>query len=103
MAKKKLLRLTESDLKNMIKESVQKVLNEGHWNGQSYDHWEKLRELLGDDGFIDSLWNYLNGDQIDDFIEYTSRMNDCKEEIYGSEDEEYEDEEEDEEEEIPLF
>ena len=44
---KKLIRLTENDLKEIVKESVNKILNEGKL-GSAYENLENAYELLQD-------------------------------------------------------
>ena len=44
---KKLIRLTENDLKEIVKESVNKILNEGKL-GSAYENLENASELLRD-------------------------------------------------------
>lgn len=83
--KKKTVKLTETDLRKMISESVRKAINEGHWNGSVYDKWEEIRNAVGDDTFISELYNYMDGDEIEGFIETISRNYD----LDYNEDEEY--------------
>lgn len=65
---KKTIKLTESELKNIVRESLKKTINEGHWNSEVYDKWEQVREAVGDDTMLQELYNYLSSDQIEDFI-----------------------------------
>ena len=58
----------ESKLENIVRESLRKTINEGHWNSEFYDKWEQVRELVGDDTMLQELYNYLSGDEIEDFI-----------------------------------
>ena len=76
------IRLTESDLRNIVKESVKKVIREGHWDSNVWDEFQSLREKLGDDTLISELYEYLDGDTIDDFIETTKRNYDLDNEDY---------------------
>ena len=79
---KKLIRLTESDLHNIVMESVNRILKEGHvsnegngmvggYYGSSYGNcytyfpWESIPEVLSKDGLIpkdseDELYDYLS-------------------------------------------
>ena len=52
----------------MISESVKRVLKEGHWDSNVYDIWEKVREMVGDDTMLSELYNYMSGDDIQDFL-----------------------------------
>ena len=67
------IRLTDSRLKNIIRESVRKIVNEGSINNNAYDMWCEIREMLGDDTFISEVWNYMNSDDIEGFIEHIDR------------------------------
>lgn len=58
----------ESKLENIVRESLRKTINEGHWDSEVYDKWEQVREAVGDDTMIRELYNYLSSDQIEDFI-----------------------------------
>lgn len=70
---KKLIRLTESDLHRIVKESVKRTLKEGHYSSDSAQKWDQVREMVGDDAMIQELWNYLDADSIDDFIKHMDR------------------------------
>lgn len=71
--KKNTIKLTESQFQKLIKESVNSLLNEGHWDSSVYDEFEKVREAVGDDTLISELYNWLDGDSIEDFIEHMNR------------------------------
>lgn len=58
----------ESKLENIVRESLRKTVNEGHWNSEIYDKWEQVREAVGDDTMLQELYHYLSSDQIEDFI-----------------------------------
>jgi hypothetical protein len=70
---KKTIKLTESELENIIMESLRKTINEGHWNSDYYDKFEEIRELVGDDTMIQELYNSMSSDQIENFIEKMNR------------------------------
>lgn len=59
---------TDAKLESIVRESVRRTLNENHWNPDVYDRWMEVRELIGDDTMIQELYNYLSGDQIEDFL-----------------------------------
>lgn len=69
-------KLTESQLRNIIKESVKGILKEGHWNSAVYDEFSELREMLGDDTLISEMYNWMDGDSIEQFIKRTKQMYD---------------------------
>lgn len=70
---KKVVRLTEQDLHRIVKESVKRMLKEGHYSSDSAQKWDQVRGMVGDDAMIQELWNYLDADIIDDFIKHMDR------------------------------
>jgi len=103
---KKIVRLTEQDLHRIVKRSVNKILKEsssrrrkplreGHSNSQWLERWNNLIDILTPQGMLSELWNCLNSDQIEEYIEWIARNNDLENEIGLNEyDEEIDDEEE---------
>ena len=69
-------KLTKSRLQKIINENIKKVLKEGHWNSDVYDEFSELREALGDDTLISELYNWMDGSEIEEFIQNTKRMYD---------------------------
>lgn len=69
-------KLTKSHLQKIINENIKRVLKEGHWNSDVYDEFSELREALGDDTLISELYNWMDGDEIEGFIQNTKRMYD---------------------------
>lgn len=76
MKNKKIIRLAESDLHNIIKKSVGKIIRENHNDASDIDEFNQLRELLGDDIIISELVYYMSGDEFEDFIKHIKRYND---------------------------
>lgn len=68
--------MTESQLRNIIKESVKGVLKEGHWNSEVYDEFSELREMLGDGTIISEMYNWMDAYSIEKFIQHTKQMYD---------------------------
>lgn len=58
----------EPKLENIVRESLRKTINEGHWDSKVADDWAYVRETVGDDTMLSELYNYLSGDQIEDFL-----------------------------------
>ena len=82
--KKNKVKLTENGLKKIINESVKRILKEGHWNRDVYSEFSELRETLGDDTLISELYNWMDGDEIEEFIQNTKRMYDLDEADYDT-------------------
>ena len=74
--KKNKVKLTEDGLKKIINESIKRVLKEGHWNSDVYREFSELREILGDDTLINEMYDWMDGDEIEEFIQNTKRMHD---------------------------
>lgn len=91
---KRTIRLNESKLRHIIMEQVKKAIYEGSASKDVYDKWETIKEMMGADRMLDEVWNFLSGDDIEDFIEHVNRYYD----IFPEEDEEEEDEDYDEDE-----
>lgn len=77
-------KLTKSHLQKIINENIKRVLKEGHWNSDVYDEFSELREILGDDTLISELYNWMDGNEIEEFIQNTKRMYDLDEENYDT-------------------
>ena len=74
--KNKVIKLTEADLRNIIKKSVNKIINEGTTNTEYAKKWEALQKAIETYKILDAVYNYLNEDQIADFIDYMERYHD---------------------------
>ena len=77
-------KLTKSHLQKIINENIKRVLKEGHWNNDVYSEFSELRETLGDDTLISELYNWMDGNEIEEFIQNTKRMYDLDEEDYDT-------------------
>lgn len=85
------IKITENKLKQIISESVKRILKEGSSFKEDYVNWERVKECLGCEGMLSELYNYLSGDQIREFIEGVDReydLNIYTEEGYDEYDEE---------------
>ena len=69
-------------MKQIISESVKRILKEGSSFKEDYDNWERVKEHLGCEGMLSELYNYLSCDQISNFINAVDReyeLNICTE------------------------
>ena len=46
------IKITENKLKQIISESVKRILKEGSNLGEDYDNWERVKECLGCEGML---------------------------------------------------
>ena len=68
---KKQIRLTESDLRNIIGKSVMKILNEGSTSDTGVPTaWDNLKEMIGADAMIDAIWNYADSDTLQKYVDW---------------------------------
>ena len=83
---KKIIRLTESELKNLVKESVTKILNEGTTEQQLYNAWDTIMASMGAENMLMAIYNYMPSDEIAEIVRLLQRDYD----INDIEDAEYE-------------
>lgn len=83
---KKIIRLTESELKNLVKESVTKILNEGTTDQQLYNAWDTIMASMGAENMLMAIYNYMPSDEIAEIVRLLQRDYD----INDIEDAEYE-------------
>ena len=83
---KKIFRLTETELRNLIKESVNRVLNEGTTDQAMFNSWDAIKGQMGADAMLDAIYNYMNADEIGEIIRLLKRDYD----VNDVEDAEYE-------------
>lgn len=76
---KKTIKLSRKELTDYITESVRRIIKEGTNDPELYNEWERLRETMGDAQMLDELFEYLNADQIQDFVETTKGLYDVDE------------------------
>lgn len=82
------IKLSESKLRTIVRNSVRKVMNEGSTDQQLYNQWLDIKEQIGAEAFLDVIWNCLNSDQISSIIklaiknEYISNPDENNEEEF---------------------
>jgi len=76
---KKLIRLTESDLHKIVKESTKKILKEITMNKNIIKKWGRIEQALGSDGMVSELFQYLDADTIADFVNTIENTYDIEE------------------------
>ena len=83
---KKIFRLTESELRGLIRESVNRVLNEGTTDQNMFNQWDDIKEQIGAEAMLDAIYNYMSSDEIAEIVRLIKRDYD----INDVEDAEYE-------------
>ena len=90
---KKTIRLTESDLHKIIKNTVKRVLKESESIGMDEDllaRFDALKENLGADAFCDELMRKMGQDLLKQILPQIEREWEMKSEQYLNSDEDYE-------------
>ena len=63
-----IVKLNKADLRKIVSESVKQILKEGNANHDVYVEFEGVRSALGDDTIISEMYNWMDGDEIEEFI-----------------------------------
>lgn len=74
--RKRRMRLSESKLHRIVRDTVRGVLREGTTNNVIASQWDDMEEWLGSHEMCDAIFHALNEDQIIDILEYLSRTYD---------------------------
>lgn len=67
---KRRIRLTEGQLRNIIRSNVKRALNEGSTDQTLYNKWLDIIDNVGAEAFLDNIWNWLSSDQLEQIVEY---------------------------------
>lgn len=70
---KRRIRLTEGQLRNIIRSNVKRALNEGSTDNSLYNKWMDIIENVGAEAFLDNIWNWLSSDQLEQIVEYAAQ------------------------------
>lgn len=70
---KRRIRLTEGQLRNIIRSNVKRALNEGSTDNSLYNKWLDIIENVGAEAFLDNIWNWLSSDQLEQIVEYAAQ------------------------------
>ena len=64
------MRITESKLKNIIKEELKKHLYEGTSETNVIKRWDRIIDSIGEKEFLSAIFEYLPDIQIKEIIDY---------------------------------
>ena len=70
----KRIRLTEGDLHRIVKESVNKIIKEGTTDRDVQSMWDEAQEMMGAESMLEALYDYLDSDTIEDFVQVLIRL-----------------------------
>ena len=82
---KKIFRITESELKNLVKESVKRVIKEGTTDQQLYSTWDNIAAAIGPENMLMAIYNYMPSDEIAEMVRLLKRdydVNDIEDAAY---------------------
>lgn len=57
----------------MINETVKEVINEATWKKSIDNKWAQAEQIMGAESMLNALYNFLDGDTIEEFIEVLER------------------------------
>lgn len=90
------IRLNENTLKQIVAESVKRILKESlTTNDPNINKWYEAQQIMGAENMLEALFVYLDADTIRDFIDILDReyeiwgYNDVEDEDYENENEDY--------------
>ena len=58
--RKRTMRLSESKLRRIVRDTVRGVLREDSTNDEVSYKWDKVEELLGSHKMLENIWRYLS-------------------------------------------
>lgn len=70
----KRIRLTEGDLHRIVKESVNRIIKEGTTDRDVQSMWDEAQEMMGAESMLEALYDYLDCDTIEDFVQTLIRL-----------------------------
>lgn len=70
----KRIRLTEGDIHRIVKESVNKIIKEGTTDRDVQSMWDEAQEMMGAESMLEALYDYLDCDTIEDFVQTLIRL-----------------------------
>ena len=74
--RKRTMRLSESKLHRIVRDTVRGVLREGSMDNGIADKWNEIEEAIGSHEMCDAIFHALSEDELIDMIEFLSRTYD---------------------------
>ena len=62
--------MNNNRLRQIIRESIYKAINEGTTSDDTFEKWELLKEQVGCEQMVNDIFNYLSSDQLEQLIEW---------------------------------
>lgn len=74
--RKRTMRLSESKLHSIVRDTIRGVLREGSMDNEIADKWNEIEEAIGSHEMCDAIFHALSEYELIDMIEFLSRTYD---------------------------
>ena len=62
--------MNQNRIKQIVRESLYRAINEGTTSDDTFEKWELLKEQVGCEQMVSDIFNYLSSDQLEQLIEW---------------------------------
>lgn len=75
--------INETQLRKIVRQSVNKILKEGTTNQAVYNKWLDIEEEIGAESMLDYIWNCLNAEKLEEIVNYIWKEEDLDYRLKG--------------------
>ena len=62
--------MNQNRIKQIVRESLYRAINEGTTYDDTIEKWELLKEQVGCEQMVSDIFNYLSSDQLEQLVEW---------------------------------
>ena len=62
--------MKQNRIKQIVRESLYRAINEGTTSDDTFEKWELLKEQVGCEQMVNDIFNYLSSDQLEQLVEW---------------------------------
>lgn len=62
--------MNQNRIKQIVRESLYRAINEGTTSDDTIQKWELLKEQIGCEQMVNEIFNYLNSNQLEQLVEW---------------------------------
>lgn len=62
--------MNQNRIKQIVRESLYRAINEGTTSDDTFEKWELLKEVVGCEQMVSDIFNYLSSDQLEQLVEW---------------------------------
>ena len=62
--------MNQNRIKQIVRESLYRAINEGTTSDDTFEKWEILKEQVGCEQMVNAIFNYLSSDQLEQLVEW---------------------------------